>query len=607
MIFTTPEFDVLNVAPRDAIMRVEIDGYSRVLTTKKTGVSGQYDWITNIGPSGLTINDMDGGADLGELDITVADDGASVTADMASFTFEGKRLLLYTGFVGLDQTKWLLKATYQIYEVDSSDANATYTFKCTDNKQDLTKVVYQDGDDGFPTDSNHPKTLNGHPLDILLDILINQVGYSVSDINLAKIWNYRDGVYAGVKFTFSITTPPAAKDFIEQQIMKVMGAYLWVNSLGEIDVNFFYPDKRLSPYAASAVGCFVDGSGVIIGSPFPVRLKTVLTVPTGAVALQVGVDDNGWSDNIGAWDLTVNGVAITVTGKTRPWNSSSNPTFTIGESGSSSPVSTAVTAGTTITIIYTGQTVQVGSGFPFVTPIGIFGTEPAAGNPATFAHDPFTRPGSLFSINQDNIVGDVPVAEQARLINQVSFRFDKDNDSSVSDGYLAGKVLNATASQALYGQFGQVIIESDGLRSGFQGSFLSLFVGSMIFTRYANKQLVVEGLVLSWKAVALEPGDIVDVTLTLFPDRIAGVKGVTAKLFEVMDCQTDYMAHTVTVKLLSADFLEASAVDSFGFYVIASSSTPAYTSASTDQKTTDMFMCNGSDQYSNGDAAHRLA
>jgi hypothetical protein len=50
------------------------------------------------------------------------------------------------------------------------------------------------------------------------------------------------------------------------------------------------------------LGTFTDGSGDIVGTPFVVGDGTTVTVPVGASALQLGVNDDYYYDNADAPD-----------------------------------------------------------------------------------------------------------------------------------------------------------------------------------------------------------------------------------------------------------------------------------------------------------------
>src|SRR6266702_2017937 len=130
--------------------------------------------------------------------------------------------------------------TGKITSVASDNDNQEYSFIVSDPRQELTKIIFTLGDDGSPTDSKHPHTINAHPIDILIDILDVVFGIFSGVIDLTKLIDYRDTIYSGVKFQFKLTSPPAAKDFIENEIFKELGGYDRVNNLGQITADFFY-------------------------------------------------------------------------------------------------------------------------------------------------------------------------------------------------------------------------------------------------------------------------------------------------------------------------------------------------------------------------------
>jgi len=59
------------------------------------------------------------------------------------------------------------------------------TYSCPDVRTELTETIYTVGRRQF-TDSNHPRTLLGHPLDILRSAGETEVGLAVSDVDVAK-------------------------------------------------------------------------------------------------------------------------------------------------------------------------------------------------------------------------------------------------------------------------------------------------------------------------------------------------------------------------------------------------------------------------------------
>jgi len=249
MIQANLPFNTLNESlKKKPVYAIVIDGYSKIFAKvfDNANLPNFSDvpvvpWIVSIEDHAITINDLDGGADLADLQFTVQDRDRQITADFATFTFEGKRIQLLVGFDGLDGSNFVPFFTGRIDSIESTNANLEYMFTCPDVRQELTKVIYGTADDGSATDSDHPRTLNGNPIDILLAALQIEVGLDPTDIDIAKLMNYRDSIYAGVQFNFSLTSPPAAKDFIENELLKPLGAYLWSNNLGQITVNFYYP------------------------------------------------------------------------------------------------------------------------------------------------------------------------------------------------------------------------------------------------------------------------------------------------------------------------------------------------------------------------------
>jgi len=115
------------------------------------------------------------------------------------------------------------------------------------------------------------------------------------------------------------------------------------------------------------------------------------------------------------------------------------------------------------------------------------------------------------------------------------------------------------------------------------------------------KNLTFAEVDLIWSACILEPGDIVDVTSSHVPNRITGVMGVSGMLFEVFDRTWDFNAGIVKLRLIDASYLA-----SVGTALIAPAGTPDWTLASTAQKARYMFLCNDSDQYSDGSAGALL-
>lgn len=439
---------------------IEIEGYARQFIRGGVPASGdQYPWIVSIENIDTSVDDLNGGANQVTCTFNVQDVRGQITADFPNFVFEGKRITVKAGLPGLSQSDWVTVFTGYIDNVISDNANTEYQFACSDISSRLSKVVFTTGDSGLATDSDNIKTVIGHPMDILISILEDEVGFDASSVDEAKIFQARDGVLAGLTFKFNINQPPAAADFITNQILKPLGGYLWVNHAGLISVNFFYP----------------------------------------------------------------------VTG--------------------------------------TGQ-----------TPV------------ATLGPDAWTS---------------IPTASQVDMVNTVQYQFDKDDSNSDATGnYLAQDTEEYGPSVDLYGQFGEIVIQADGMRSSFQGFFIAKFISRLIFFRYGLKNLKFDEAAADaiWRYMRLESGDIVQVTHPKIPDRQNGVIGVTARQFEVLNRSLNLTEGLITLTMIDASYLAR-----FGEFKITPDTESDFASASSADKAHYMFLCDDSDQYSDASDGHTLA
>lgn len=278
MITASSAFTTANAAlAKQPIVIMTIGSYARVFTNYNTSVSGQYPWISAMVDNGKTVTDLNGISDMHGMDITVLDKDGLLTADFPTTIFEGLPVTVKTGFSGMLQSDFLTIFTGVINGVDHVNNNTEYLFSLYDNAATLTQTVYQTGDNGLPTSQDSPKVLNGHPLDILVDILQNQIKaqfgvyFSPVLIDTARIQAYRDGPLAGMQFKFTLTSPVVASDFIASQLLVPLGGYLWVNSKGQFSVNFFYPIAT-----PTAVGSLTDDN--IVGVPSAAQAALVNSI-----------------------------------------------------------------------------------------------------------------------------------------------------------------------------------------------------------------------------------------------------------------------------------------------------------------------------------------
>lgn len=211
-------------------------------------------WWVSADDLSQTVNDLDGGADVGNLCFTVQDFQNLITADFPNFVFEGAQVSLIAGLPGLAGVDYCTLWTGFIDSVASANSNLEYYFSCLDTLTKLSQVIYQVADDGGITSGQNLRTVEGNPMSLLLDILENQIpnpdgttGLDPSLIDTATMEAYRDGPFAGLEFLFHVNQPPNALDFIKSQIMKPLGGWIFCNALGQISVAFFYPVEAASP------------------------------------------------------------------------------------------------------------------------------------------------------------------------------------------------------------------------------------------------------------------------------------------------------------------------------------------------------------------------
>jgi hypothetical protein len=82
-------------------------------------------------------------------------------------------------------------------------------------------------------------------------------------------------------------------------------------STGKVAPSYYMNPATYPIYLVELVGTFANSSGAIVGTPFVVGDgPTMLTIPVGATQLQLGANDDLYSDNGGAWTISVTGPAI---------------------------------------------------------------------------------------------------------------------------------------------------------------------------------------------------------------------------------------------------------------------------------------------------------
>ena len=197
------------------------------------------------------INDMSGGGAKGDilsgngtnsaLSVGVLDKNWAISDLLSSTTIEGLTATLTTGFVGLALADFTRMGTYIIDGVKSDKSNLRYTISLRDPGLKLQNLAYLVGDDGYPTSSNNPYTLEGDPMSLLLDVLENQCGYPAGSINTTAITNYQNNLFYGLTMKFSLSQSPQAKAFLTQELFSPLAGYGFWNYAGQYTPYFPLP------------------------------------------------------------------------------------------------------------------------------------------------------------------------------------------------------------------------------------------------------------------------------------------------------------------------------------------------------------------------------
>ncbi|HET7842464.1 MAG TPA: glycosyl hydrolase family 18 protein [Terriglobia bacterium] len=229
----------------------------------------------------------------------------------------------------------------------------------------------------------------------------------------------------------------------------------------------------------------------------------------------------------------------------------------------------------------------------------------AQGQIVAMFFSPQAMPTGLFVFDETNCLA-LPSMERFPITNQVTYRMDYDG----SDFQCEMNFVDAASVQQFNLQ-GQQVIESKGLRRAHGGSSLAALTAWRIFQRFGGVDpaggIVRAGaLVYTVKSffmtLGVETGDFVYLTHPLMPNLLTGTRGVVRRLCQVTDRQPNYADGNMTFKLLDVGWQPARTLSK-----IAAVDTPAWTSASPQQRAAYAFLAAGStNAFSDGSAAKNI-
>jgi len=243
---------------------LEIAGYSRVFTSQTTNIPGQQPWIQEISGGGLDADCMNGSASRSELTVRVLDKDGTISRDLQSIIFEGAVATLKTGFRELPQSDFATVVVMKMDKVEVAERGTIYDFVLRDLGVELNNVIYRTGDDGYPTSQDHKRTVVGNPMDILVDILENEIGYPAGWLNATVIAAYKTNLFPGLTMEFSLDKPPQADEFLKTELFKPFFGFGFWDYLGRYTPHFH------AAQAAPVIALALTANN--IQSPLPVEM-----------------------------------------------------------------------------------------------------------------------------------------------------------------------------------------------------------------------------------------------------------------------------------------------------------------------------------------------
>ena len=162
----------------------------------------------------------------------------------------------------------------------------------------------------YPVSDANPRWIRGNPLDIYLVAMQNELGVGQDPALPASAWTIyvpgqdstlinpnayldvagipalRDGPFSGDRFEFKITRPVEAKQWLEDEILKVLGLYTIVRADGRLALKSMKSAASVRPVLAL-------NEKNIVGIPGFSRLPVVNVVTVADGRRRFGARDRG--------------------------------------------------------------------------------------------------------------------------------------------------------------------------------------------------------------------------------------------------------------------------------------------------------------------------
>ena len=209
------------------------------------------------GITGLTqtVTPERGKASISSVKVELTDYNNEITTLMGTdpYNFQNREVEIKAGYVGMEESELLLIATGWVSDIDLSKNAGGYIFEIQDPQSWLLKEIFIDATD------DSPLTLAGNPINIILAIMTSTgtgtngdydylaandgVGLDINLINLEHIEYLRDSNFPGASnfLSFRITESSKARDWLSDEILRLIFAYPVVNPDGKFDLKLSKP------------------------------------------------------------------------------------------------------------------------------------------------------------------------------------------------------------------------------------------------------------------------------------------------------------------------------------------------------------------------------
>lgn len=243
---------------------------------------------------GQQVLDREGHSSIGGVDIECIDPAGVVKGLAAQPNFVGKTARLRLGFPGQSLGDFVTVSTVQIISAGYS-SEGLMRIACADVQRFMKEQIWSNGGpspwtpggaapsqpvgpswlaNSFTVSDKNPRWVQGNPLDIYLAVMQNELGVGQDPALLSTGWTtyqpgndltlinpnmyldvpgilaLRNGQFSGDWFEFKITRPVEGKQWLEDQILKVLGLYTIVGADGRMRLKPMKSPQSVAPVMA---------------------------------------------------------------------------------------------------------------------------------------------------------------------------------------------------------------------------------------------------------------------------------------------------------------------------------------------------------------------